>query len=132
MVTFLADAQKVASYSTGTPNEDSYENLAFWSENGERSFISYSYGADRKEAKITYAGKGNYKGIDCFKIQFANKLILFVMANGNELQVANASGNYLKTFKWEYEGPVNGIGTFCNVCATDEKDAMALLKRDYF
>jgi hypothetical protein len=30
-------------------------------------------------------------------------------------------------FTWAYEGPVNGVGTFCNVCAKDEKEAIAVI-----
>ena len=127
-----ANAQKVAAYATGTPGEADYESLSFWTDNGERSFVTYTYGAERKEAAITYTGKSNFKGIDCFKIQFANKLVLYVMSNGPELQVANLKGDYLKTFKWEYEGPVNGIGTECHVCAKDANEAMGLLKSHYF
>ena len=48
-----------------------------------------------------------------------------------ELNVRNIEGNYLKTFKWEYEGPINGIGTFCTPCAEDEVEVMELLKIDY-
>lgn len=125
-------AQKVAAYATGTPGEADYESLSFWTDNGERSFVTYTYGSDRKEAAITYMGKSTFKGIDCFKIQFGNKLVLYVMSNGTELQVANIKGDYLKTFKWEYEGPVNGVGAECHVCAKDANDAMALLKSYYF
>ncbi|MEE1885751.1 hypothetical protein [Pedobacter flavus] len=123
-------AQKVATYSTGTTGEENYESFGFWVNNeGEKDFITYNYGKDKTEAKITYAGLSNFKGVPCFKIQFANKLQLFVMINGNQLQIADNSGKYLKTFKWEYEGPINGIGTYCNVCASDENEAILITKK---
>ncbi len=123
-------AQKVATYATGTPNEADYESFAFWTkENGSRDFITYNYGKDRTEAKVSYGGASNFKGIPSFKIQFNNKLVLHVMINGDQLQIADLSGKYLKTFKWEYEGPINGIGTFCNVCAADAAEALLITKK---
>lgn len=132
LVHLSLSAQKVATYSTGNPGQADYESFAFWTkEDGNRSFITYNYGADRKEAKITYAGIGNYKGIQSFKIQFTNKLTLHVMRNGPQLHIVDNEGKYNKAFKWEYEGPVNGIGTFCNVCASDQVEATSIVDLFY-
>lgn len=129
---FQANAQKVASYSTGTAGQADYESFGFWiNENGQRSFITYNYGADRKESRISYLGVSNFNGVKSFKIQFSNKLTLHVMSNGEQLQIADMNGKYSKAFKWEYEGPVNGVGTFCKVCATDAKDAKTVVEQ-YF
>ena len=132
LISFQVYAQKVASYSTGTAGQADYESFGFWiNENGQRSYITYNYGADRKESRISYLGVSNFNGVKSFKIQFSNKLILHVMSNGDQLQIADMNGKYSKAFKWEYEGPVNGIGTFCKVCAIDAKDAKSVVEQ-YF
>ncbi len=87
------------------------------------------YGKDRKEVNVRYVAQAGTSG---FTVQFPNNTILTIKPVGTSLKVTNSKTNYAKTFSWEYEGPVNGIGTFCTVCAQDEKKAMKLLKSSYF
>lgn len=119
---------KVANYSYGKPGTDTYEQLSFWVKDGQKGSIDYNYGRDRKEVKLRYVGR--YEA--SFKVQFPNNTTLTVNPKGTTLIVVNTKSNYAKTFVWEYEGPVNGIGTFCDVCAQDEKEAMRLIRTYYF
>jgi hypothetical protein len=121
---------KVASYSFGTPGKANYEHLSFWVKDGKRTDSYYSYGPDRKEVRLKYIGKTQRNAKPEFKVQFANGHVLTIGASGNLLMV-NATGQSPKSFAWEYEGPVNGIGTFCDVCAADEKEAMQLMRTYY-
>ncbi len=121
----------VASYFFGTPGEASYEHLSFWVKAGRRATITYAYGAGRKEVGLKYLGKTQLAGKPGFRVQFANGHVLSVVPSG-KLLLVSAAGQAPKSFAWEYEGPVNGIGTFCDVCATDEKEAMQLLRTYYF
>ena len=122
---------KVASYSFGKPGTDKYEHLAFWTNDGKRTVVNYAYGKEQKEVKLQYLGKDQVSRQICFKVQFTNNFVLYIIPKGRRLQVTDASGKYNKTFSWEYEGPVNGIGTFCDVCAEDDEDAMALIQSAY-
>ena len=126
----LAQEQKVANYSFGKQGTKAYENFSFWAKAGKRGEITYSYGKDRKEVKLTYLGKDTLQGENCFKVQFANGLILYIIPKGLSLKVVDSEGKYSKLFKWEYEGPIDGIGTFCDVCADDE-ESIELIK-EYF
>lgn len=63
------------------------------------------------------------------KIQFSNKYVLFIAVDRQLLHITDASAIYNKTFQWEYEGPVNGAGTFCNVCAADETEAIEIVQQ---
>lgn len=121
---------KVASYSFGAPGTVSFEYLSFWVKAGKRTDIYYSYGANRKEVKLKYLGKTQVDSKPGFKVQFANGNVLSVVPNGDLLTVS-AAGQTPNSFAWEYEGPVNGIGTFCDVCAADEKEAMELVRTYY-
>ena len=129
--TALMAQMKVAGYSFGKPGTDKYEHLEFWTKDGQRTEVNYAYGKDRKEVKLQYLGKDQVNGYTCFKVKFTNNYILYVIPKGLQLQVSDAICKYNKTFSWEYEGPVNGIGTFCNVCAEDDEDAMKLIRAVY-
>lgn len=131
--TFAQDTseKKVANYSSGKYGQKNYEHFSFWSNNGERGEISYTYGKDREDVKLEYIGAKTIQGRKGFEVKFPNDLILFVIPTGNNIRVINPRGKYNKVFKWAYEGPVNGIGTFCSVCAENETDAMVILKNAY-
>jgi hypothetical protein len=127
----LAAQMKVANYSFGKPGTVKYEHLDFWIKEGKRTEIHYSYGKDRKEVKLQYLGKDKQNGSACFKVKFTNDYVLYIIPRGKQLLVTDASGKYKKTFSWEYEGPINGIGTFCDICAQDDEDAMNLIQSSY-
>jgi hypothetical protein len=122
---------KVAGYSCGKPATDQYEHLEFWAKDGKRAELNYAYGKNRKEGRLQYLGRDQVKGSVCFKVRFDNNYILYIIPKGLQLLVIDGSGKYNKTFSWEYEGPVNGIGTFCEPCATDDADAMKLIQASW-
>ena len=127
-----AQAQtKVANYAYGEPGTVQYEHLSFWTKDGRRTEISYTYGKSRTEAKLTYVGLDKVSGQPAFKVRFANQHMLYVVPSGQILRVTDSKSSNPKTYTWEYEGPVNGIGTFCQPCAEDEKDAMRLVVNCY-
>ncbi|WP_342645985.1 hypothetical protein [Mucilaginibacter sp. CSA2-8R] len=124
-------AQKVANYAFGKLGTQAYEHFPFWTEDGKRTRITYTYGKDSKDLTATYAGKGSYQGTPCFKITLPNQQTLYVIPSAYKLQVRNAAKTCNKISNWEYEGPVNGVGTYCEVCTQDEKEAMLLLRKCY-
>jgi hypothetical protein len=129
--TTLTAQMKVANYSFGKPGTGKYEHLNFWTKDGKRTEITYSYGKDRKEVKLQHLGKDKLNGSACFKVKFNNDYVLYIIPRGRQLQVTDASGKYNKAFSWEYEGPVNGVGTFCDICSEDDEDAMNLIQSSY-
>jgi len=118
-------------YSAGKTGTDQYEHLEFRTKDGKRNGASYAYGKNRNEVKLKYLGKSQTNGDTCFKVQFTTNYILYIVPKELKLKVTDKSGNYNKTFSWEYEGPVNGIGTYCDVCVEDDKDAMKLIRSSY-
>ncbi|AXY73083.1 hypothetical protein D3H65_03455 [Paraflavitalea soli] len=130
-VTMATSQQKVAVYAIGKPGIEEYERFAFWTKDGKRERIDYAYGKEGKEVKIQYIRKDLFKGDSCFVVRFVNNYQLYVIPQGLTLKVIDGTGKYEKLFSWEYEGPVNGIGTFCTVCAEDEMDAMKIIKASY-
>jgi len=122
--------QRVAQYAFGKYGTKSYAHLSFWTENNQRQEITYSYGtASDKEIKLSYEGVDSFKGEACFKVKFSTGKLLYVIPKRNALRVVDANGEYDKLIRWQYEGPINGIGTFCSVCAEDEREAMQIIRR---
>jgi hypothetical protein len=125
-------AQKVANYAVGKYGQPNYEHLSFWTKATRRAEITYSYGKLGKELPVKYLGRASYEGKAAFRVQLPNGSLLYIIPSGVNLKVQNATKSYNKLFTWAYEGPVNGMGTFCEACAEDEKEAMKLLRTYYF
>jgi len=126
-----SQAQQVAQYSVGKEGTKDYEEIDFWAENNRRGRIEYSYGTPIKSVALDYLGSDICQGSPCFKVQFSNRYILYVIPQASNLRVTDRKGRYKKFFQWKYEGPINGIGTFCSTCAADADEAMALIKRNF-
>lgn len=128
---------KVASFESGSYGSRDREAISFWKENGKRAAIEYQYGSDEKTVKLSYLGAADCGGERCFKVGFPNKLVLYVTPGIDTIRLADVAdrlrggkpGKYDRTFSWRYEGPVDGRGTFCSVCAEDGKDATAVLRQ---
>jgi hypothetical protein len=123
---------QIAYFSTGKLGTKSYERFSFWVENGVRSDITYSYGKSARKIKLNYAGRDTLNGIAVFKVEFPNNEVLYVIPQKTYLKIVNKKGTYNKIFRWEYEGPVNGIGTWCEGCTEDDKESVALIRKYFF
>lgn len=126
-----ARAQKVANFSVNEIGTSQFEEFSFWVKEGKRSDIDYSYGKNYKTLKLVFAGECSIDEDKGFKVKFPNGLHLCVVAKGEHLLVSDSVGKYMKLLDWHYEGPVNGIGTFCTPCAEDEKEAIQLVRKYY-
>ena len=130
--TKVSNAQlKVAQYAYGKYGTDQFERFEFWAKGGKRSEIQYSYGKNSRKVQLQYLGKSKINGDSCFEVRFSNEHVLYIIPTGLLLEVIDSLGKYKKTFSWEYEGPINGIGTHCDVCAEDDNDAMRMLRLTY-
>lgn len=117
-------AQKFSNYKHGIYGRADYEHLDFSSDKQ----ITYRYGKNSKDYHIPYLGKDG----NSFKIQLPGNLIVKVTINSsNGLVLQGIGNNYAKTYEWEYEGPVNGRGTWCQQCTQDPKEAILLIKKYY-
>lgn len=122
---------KVAQYSIGKYRTTAFEEFKFWTKDGKQSKILYSYGTGGKEIPLRYVGTGKVDGNPCFKVQFPNGYILYVIPSDLRLRIVDPAEKYNKVFSWEYEGPVDGIGTYCSVCADSDREAMEILTSAY-
>jgi hypothetical protein len=134
LVAHSASAQvhnTVANYAHGQPGTAAYEHFSFWTTNGRRTDIYYAYGPDRHDSHLRYLGPARLGGQPGFKVQFPTGRTLYLAPSGTTLLVAISPTATPKAFAWEYEGPVNGVGTVCSVCAADAAAAARLVQRHY-
>lgn len=124
---------KVAQYSAGERGTENFELFAFYTKKGSyHAKVEYSYGKDEKRLLLHYIGIAKTQGKDAFKVKFANNYTLDITPQKDfSLKIEDKKGKYSKIFKWQYEGPIDGRGTFCSVCADDEKAAMQIIDKYY-
>lgn len=120
---------KVANFALPGEGHDSprFESLSFWSgPNGKT--IDYEYGADQQRVSLRAIGpSADGKG---FAVKFPNGLVLDVVPRDGALHVSDRDGRYDKTFEWQYEGPVDGRGTFCSPCV-EKGDAIGFVREHF-
>ncbi|MDR3716582.1 MAG: hypothetical protein P4L51_27570 [Puia sp.] len=127
----------VVSYSSGKVNTPGYENFSFWTKDGKRAYIQYSYGKDSKDVLAKYLGADTLSGQHAFKIQVPGKPLLYVIPEGYKLKVTDKSGKYLRHFTWEREEPgasSNPADTStppCEICVKDETEAIQLIQKKF-
>lgn len=121
---------KVATYAFGQPNSVTYEQFSFWVKKGKRTAIYYTYGKNQKEVELQYLARIPSKTTPGFKVRFPNGHVFSLVPSEAALTVSEA-GNPSRSFAWHYEGPVEGVGTFCHECAADGKEALQVLQ-DYY
>ncbi|GAB2688401.1 hypothetical protein GCM10027037_08640 [Mucilaginibacter koreensis] len=128
----MASAQKVANFAFKKYGRPGYETYGFVADHNRRTTIDYTYGNSGSPIALTYAGTTIYKGKKYFKVIFPDHSMRLFAPVGNQLQVVDPVKKTSKTLAWEYQGPVNGVGTFCEACAENEKEAMRIVKRYYW
>jgi hypothetical protein len=127
-----AQAQNVvANYYFGQPGTASYEHFSFWTKDGQRYQMQYSYGPERRDATPRYVGAAIVGGQPSFKVQFPDGSARYITPTDSTLRVATSPTAAPKTFAWEYEGPVNGVGTICSVCVPNAAAAIRLVRNHY-
>lgn len=122
---------RVANYYTGTPNTASYEHFSFWTTDGRRGDMQYSRGIDRHDAALRYAGTAQLQGHAAFRVRFPDGTLRYIAPTDTTLLVAPTATATPQVYRWEYEGPVNGVGTDCSVCAADAAAAMQLVRKHF-
>lgn len=120
----------VANFFAGTPGTRSYEGLSLWvtDDPGKPRRIDYRYGKDRKDIELAYLGSEPSQKSSAFTARFPDGRVFRISVRKTTLRVQGPS--YAKTFRWEYEGPVDGIGTFCSVCV-EEKVSVPFVKAKF-
>ncbi len=126
------DDVMVASYFTGRPETPGYESLSFWTKDGKRAYIQYTYGKEARDLMVSWLGPDFLQGQHGFKIKIPNRPVNFIIPDGYILKFADKNGRLLKRFTWEHEELKNADDSLaCTICPPDEKEAMQIVQK-YF
>ena len=120
--------EAAANFETGTAGQADHEDFSFYLMRDGTRQVRYGYGADRKEVELRYLGPrpGDRPG---FAVAFPNRPELEIRILGDTLRARSADGRYDKTFRWRYEGPVDGRGTACTQCLDEDRAGAFLAER---
>jgi hypothetical protein len=120
-----------AFFMVGDYNNPEWEKLVFEvnSKTSEHT-ISYSYKKNEKGYKLEIL---SVKDVDkkpalVVRIPKFNKIYYILKDKKNEkLIMTSEDKTYKKSFLLGYEGPVNGVGTYCSSCANEPEDAFKIV-----
>ncbi|MPR35634.1 hypothetical protein [Salmonirosea aquatica] len=124
-----AQTKTRAFFMVGDYSQPEWEKLAF-EVDGTKCSIMYAY---RKHEtgyplKILGVGKvGNAKALRVSIPGFNKTYLIYKDVPKKGLVMVSEDQSYRKFFALGYEGPVNGVGTFCASCANEPAEAFALV-----
>jgi hypothetical protein len=115
--------QKVARYYYGKAGTANYEEFSFWQGVHNLLRIDYAYGKERKEMKVSFAGKGMLGRDACFKVKYDNGRILYIVPHDKRLMITDNTPDYKKDFLWVHHGEDDA----CEDCVDDDNEAIELI-----
>lgn len=121
----VAAVPQEAGYALGAPGTDAYEALTFIRTDEDRLRVTRSTGVDRSEQ--TASPLASPAG--ALQLRVAGD-VMRVSRSGAALRVEGPGAAPARELRWEYRGPVNGVGTFCGPCLAPT-DAMAFVVRHF-
>jgi len=125
-----AGTDRVANFFFGEPGTKRYEHFSFRVHADSRTEIIYSYGIHRKKMKLKLLKTAHPGSDSSFRVRFPDGFVLLITPQESTLLVEGHSIRHSKTFQWEYQGPVNGVGDACPDCV-DQAEAAKFVK-EYF
>jgi hypothetical protein len=120
---------KVATFTTGKPDTETFESLAFWIKDGKRAYIRYLHGKATDDIELRWLGPDSIAGRRGFKAAFPSpdNRTFFLTPIGDTLLVMTQ--NRERKFGWEDENAASGSD--CGICAASAREATGWL-RQYF
>jgi hypothetical protein len=124
---------KMATWSVGKPDTDTYESLSFWIKDGHRAYIRYAHGKDEEESELTWLGPDTVNGRRGFRVSLpqSGACCLAIAPDSIGIQVVDRRKHSARSFFWEDGNPYGDSTTACTICAHNEKEAQGWLHK-YF
>ena len=124
----------VATWSTGSPDSDTYESLSFWIKDNQRAYIRYAHGKDADGIDLTWLGSDSLPTarVRGFRVSSpdAGNAPLFIIPKGDSLHVFDRR-RYDRSFHWENENDPT-LPQSCSICAQTGQQAIGWLRRYFF
>lgn len=121
---------KVANYAIPDTDHSSpaFEQFSFSVGRDGNTRIDYGYGVPNKQLVVRQVKSA--AGMKGFAVRFPNGHVFDIVPASDTLVVSDRDSDYRKTFTWRYEGPVDGVGTFCTSCV-EENEAMGFVRSNF-
>jgi hypothetical protein len=125
----LALEKTSAFFMVGNYASPDWEKLAF-SKTKAGPILTYSYKQREDGDRLQPVGSRSEAGQRVLLVMMPGTSQPYTIRRdkaGERLLVTSQDGHYRKLFKLGYEGPVNGVGTYCATCANEPADALRLV-----
>src|SRR5258708_6563028 len=123
---------KVATWSIGKPDTETYESLSFWIKENHRAYVRYAHGRTEEDTELQWLGLDAAGGRKAFRVSAPQPGASWVIAPDSVgIQVTDRRTNSTKTFYWEDDNPSGDSVCNCSICAQNEIETQAWL-RCYF
>jgi hypothetical protein len=124
---------KVATWSIGKPDTDTYESLSFWVKEEHRAYVRYAHGRSEDDTELQWLGPDTAYGRKAFRVSMPQPGAgSWVIAPGDSgITVIDRRTNSAKTYYWEDANPSGDSAGRCSICARNEREAQGWLRR-YF
>jgi hypothetical protein len=124
---------KVATWSIGKPDSGSYESLSFWIKDNHRAYVRYSHGQNEEDTELQWMGPDAGAGHPAFRVSTpkTGACCWVIAPDSAGIEVTDRRSNSTRTFHWEDANPSGDSTSSCSICARNEKQAQAWLRR-YF
>lgn len=123
-----AQSKTYAFFMLGNYSYPEWEKLEFNLDSGGE--IIYSYAKKPNGIKLKNLGTkyvGQYKVLMVQIPGFAKTYYINPDPNNKRIQFESSDRKYNKWLPLGYEGPVNGIGTYCERCANEPEEAFEIV-----
>jgi hypothetical protein len=127
----LVQDVKVATWSIGKPETETYESLSFWIKENHRAYVRYAHGRDEGDTVLQWLGPDAASRGFKVSIPKSGACCWVIAPDSAGLRVTDSRTNSTKTFYWEDANPSGDTTSVCPICAQSEKQAQAWLNR-YF
>ncbi len=124
-----AQGKSQAFFMIGDYANPKWEKIEFSFTNKARE-ITYSYRQNESGVKLKPFGVKYIDGQRGLMVKFPTGNKIYVILQDRKKQrilMKSEDGQYNKAFALGYEGPVNGVGTYCAVCANEPAEAFGII-----
>ncbi len=125
----LAQEKTSAFFMVGNHASPDWEKLAF-SKTKAGTVLTYAYKQREDGVRLQPVGSRSEAGQQVLLVRIPGISQPYTIRRdraGERLIMTSQDGRYRKLFKLGYEGPVNGVGTYCATCANEPADAFRLV-----
>ncbi|QJD81289.1 hypothetical protein HH216_08435 [Spirosoma rhododendri] len=125
----LAQEKTSAFFMVGDCASPDWEKLSF-EKTKAGSVLTYAYKQHEDGVRLQPVGVKSVNGQRVLLVRMPGVSQPYMIRRdraGERLVMTSQDGRYRKLFKLGYEGPVNGVGTFCETCANEPADAFRLV-----